>query len=138
VAGADRSRAKWDADLIAGRKKPSHYREDAAGARSMPFVTRTVLGLLAWLAVRAGSNFDFPAAIPAAMEPDNMVRPNRAGRLVPVPDAPETGRSLLAHSALWAAVGVIVLILAAGYVRRRWKSGRRIPSPVSGRDGPRK
>ena len=118
----------------------------------MPFVTRTVLGLLAWLAVRAGSTLGFPhrtislasaipAAIPVAMGPNNMVRANRAGRLVPVPDDPEAGHSLLAHWALWAAVAVILLILAAGYVRRRWKSGRRgerFPSPVSDRDGSRK
>jgi hypothetical protein len=96
----------------------------------MTFVTRTLLGLLAWLAVRAGSNFD--AATPAAAAatgPDNRVLPNRGGWLVPVPEEPEAGRSLLAHSALWAAVGVILLLLAAGYLRRRWRSRRRDGRP---------
>jgi hypothetical protein len=117
----------------------------------MAFVSRTLLGLLAWLAVRAGSSLDFPhktdslasvaTAIPEVVGPNNLVQPNRGGWLVPVPDEPEAGRSLVVHSALWAAVGVIVLLLAAGYVRRRWKSGRRggqFPSPVSDRDRSRK
>ena len=110
----------------------------------MGFVTRSLLGLLAWLAVRAGSSLDFAGRailIPAAMGPNNSVRPNRAGRLVPVPDDAEAGRSLLAHWALWGAVALIVLVLAAGYVRRRWKSGGRpgrLSWPVWHRDGSRK
>ncbi len=54
------------------------------------------------------------------------VGPNRAGRLVPVPeDGMESGfaRTLLAHWVLWIAVALVLLALAAGYVRRRWKGG---------------
>lgn len=56
------------------------------------------------------------------------VGPNRAGRLVPVPDdgmEPGFVRTLLAHWALWVAVALILLALAAGYARRRWKGGGR-------------
>jgi hypothetical protein len=56
------------------------------------------------------------------------VGPNRAGRLVPVPDngmEPGFARTLLAPWALWAAVALILLALAAGYLRRRWKGGGR-------------
>jgi hypothetical protein len=114
----------------------------------MAFVTRTVLGLVAWLAVRAGARFDLPggaypmpSAATAGPVPATPVLPNRAAWLVPVPDDPEAGRSLVAHWALWAAVALILLILAVGYVRRRWKSGERpawFPWPTSNRDGPRK
>jgi hypothetical protein len=55
------------------------------------------------------------------------VAPNRAGRLVPLADdgmEPSFLRSLLAHWALWGAVGLILLALAAGYLRRRWKVRR--------------
>jgi hypothetical protein len=53
------------------------------------------------------------------------VGPNRAGRLVPLPDdgmEPGLLRSLLAHWMLWGAVALILLALAAGYLRRRWKA----------------
>jgi hypothetical protein len=63
---------------------------------------------------------------------EQTVRPNRAGRLVPVPDdgmEPSFLRTLLAHWvahwALWAAVALILLALAAGYLRRRWRAGGR-------------
>ena len=54
---------------------------------------------------------------------------NRAGRLVPVPEdaaETETGTSLDAHWALWAAVTLVILILAIGYIRRRWKGGTAV------------
>jgi len=57
------------------------------------------------------------------------VGPNRAGRLVTVPDngmEPGIARTFLAHWALWAAVAVILLALAAGYLRRRWRGGGRL------------
>jgi hypothetical protein len=63
---------------------------------------------------------------------EQTVRPNRAGRLVPVPDdgmEPSFLRTLLAHWALWAAVALILLALAAGYLRRRWRAGGR-PGPA--------
>ncbi len=69
---------------------------------------RTLVSLLAWLL-------------------GQTVGPNRAGRLVPVPDdrmEPSLARTLLAHWALWAAVALILLALAAGYVRRRSKDRR--------------
>ncbi len=74
------------------------------------------------------------------------VGPNRAGRLVPVPDDRlEQGfaRTLIAHWALWAAVALIVLALAAGYLRRRWRGGTKPGSahsswPGWGRDPGRK
>lgn len=59
---------------------------------------------------------------------EQTVTPNRAGRLVAVPDdgmEPGIARTLLAHWALWAAVALVLLALAAGYVRRRWKTGGR-------------
>ncbi len=59
---------------------------------------------------------------------EQTVAPNRAGRLVPVPDdGMEQGfaRTLIAHWALWVAVALILLALAAGHVRRRWKGGAK-------------
>jgi hypothetical protein len=60
------------------------------------------------------------------------VGPNRAGRLVTVPDngmEPGIARTLLTHWALWVAVALILLALAAGYLRRRWRDGGR-PGPA--------
>jgi polyferredoxin len=67
------------------------------------------------------------------------VGPNRAGRLVTVPeDAMETGvaRTLLAHWVLWAAVALILLALSAGYVRRRWRRARQPGTVRLGRGRP--
>lgn len=122
----------------------------------MSSVMRTLVSLLAWLAVRAGANIALAGpvrshggaadAAPGVVVLGQAVEPNRAGRLVPVPEKalePEVGRSLSAHWALWAAVALIVLILAAGYLRRRWKTGGTVrPTwfhwPVWGRDSWRK
>ena len=94
---------------------------------------RALVGLLAWLAVRAGADIGpaahcwshdcvAGAAIRAA-ELGPQVRPNKAGRLVPLPEeALEADRPLAAHWAFWAAVALVLLIVAAGYLRRRWKA----------------
>ena len=65
---------------------------------------------------------------------------DRAGRLVTVPqDAlePVVTRSLGAHWALWLAVGLVLLILGVGYIRRKWRAQGRdalAGSPGAGRD----
>ena len=44
---------------------------------------------------------------------------------MPVPQErlePEVTRSSATHWALWLAVGVILLILAVGYIRRKWRA----------------
>jgi hypothetical protein len=70
---------------------------------------RILVGLLAWLL-------------------EQTVHPNRAGRLVPVPDdgmEPGFARTLIAHWLLWMAVVLALLALAAGYARRRWRARER-------------
>ncbi len=81
---------------------------------------RMLVSLLAWL---LGQTFG----------------PNRAARLVTVPDdgmePAGIARTLLAHWALWAAVALILLALAAGYLRRRWRGARQPgPARLSGLD----
>jgi hypothetical protein len=97
---------------------------------------RVFVSLLAWLAVRAGAHVGADVgeprhrcsratvanAIPGAAVLGQALQPNRAGRLVPVPNEALPERSLSAHWALWAAVALVVLVLAAGYLRRRWKA----------------
>lgn len=116
----------------------------------MSFVAKTFVNLIAWFAAQAvtgiGRNaMPFAIAVPGAAALGQTVGPNRAGRLVPVQDdtlEPEFGRSLVAHWALWAAVALILLILLAGYLRRRWRaaapSSARLHVPLSGRDRPGK
>jgi hypothetical protein len=94
---------------------------------------RQIVGLLAWLATRAGADIrpwqglrrgSFAGVVPGMAAIGQAVRPDKAGRLVPVPEeALEPQRSLGAHWALWAAVLLVILILAIGYVRRRLKAG---------------
>ncbi|MDP1906951.1 MAG: hypothetical protein Q8K85_01525 [Hyphomicrobium sp.] len=85
---------------------------------------RTLIGLIAWLATRAGADIGIAdAGAPAPWS--DATTADRAGRLVAVPqDAlePEVTRSLGAHWALWLSVGLILLVLAVGYVRRKWRS----------------
>jgi len=100
---------------------------------------RQLVGLLAWLAIRAGADVRHHgcrrrrASLAGAVVPvavlGQAVGPNKAGRFVTVPeDALEPQRSLGgAGWALWAAVLLVVLLLALGYVRRRWKAGGRPP-----------
>ena len=50
---------------------------------------------------------------------------------------PEMARSLGLHWALWLSVGLILLILAVGYVRRKWRArGDERPGRLTWR-GPR-
>jgi len=100
---------------------------------------RALVGLAAWLAIRAGARLhtaarrgreaSVAAAVPSVAILGQTIQADRAGRLVPVDETLEPHRSLGAHWALWAAVVLIVLILAAGYLRRRWKAGWR-PRPA--------
>jgi Tfp pilus assembly protein PilN len=96
---------------------------------------RVFVSLIAWLAVRAGADVGQPRhrygsvavanAIPGGAILSQALSPNRAGRLVPVPEEALPEKSLVSHWALWAAVVLIVLVLAAGYLRRRWKAAGR-------------
>jgi len=100
---------------------------------------RALVGLIAWLAARAGADLGIAAGSPS--EPwSGATNADRAGRLVPVPQdglEPEMGRSLGLHWALWLAVGLILLILAVGYVRRKWRArGDERPGRLTWR-GPR-
>lgn len=77
--------------------------------------------LLEWLATRAGSSLGADAGVRPWEDPSTA---DRAGRLIPAPQEglePEVSRWFGAW-ALWLAVGVILAILLAGYVRRRWRS----------------
>ena len=69
---------------------------------------RTLVGLIAWLAARAGANLGITAAGTPAEPWSGATNADRAGRLVPVPQdglEPEVSRSLGVHWALWLAVG---------------------------------
>ena len=103
---------------------------------------RTLVGLIAWLAARAGADVGIATATAGSpSEPwSGATNADRAGRLVPVPQdglEPEISRSLGLHWALWLAVGLILLILAVGYVRRKWRArGDERPGRLTWR-GPR-
>ncbi len=115
---------------------------------------RALVGLLAWLAIRAGAAIETPgrhwahgSIVATATRLTDLapsVRPDRAGQLVPRPeDALEPNRSLFADWALVAAVALVVVIVAGGYLRRRWKAqvqgrGLRFPWPAWGRHSGRK
>jgi hypothetical protein len=94
----------------------------------------TLVDLIAWLAARAGANLGITAAGTPAEPWSGATNADRAGRLVPVPQdglEPEVSRSLGVHWALWLAVGLILLILAVGYVRRKWRArGEARPVPA--------
>ena len=86
---------------------------------------RTLVDLVAWLAARAGGDFGLTGAGNPLPPGSEATTADRAGRLVPVPQGglePEVTRSLSTHWALWLAVGVVLLILAIGYVRRKWRA----------------
>lgn len=80
-----------------------------------------LLRLLEWFATRARVALDADTSGAPWTGPGTA---DRAGQLVPVPDnsfEPEVGRSL-AGWWLWLAVGVVMLILAGGYIRRKLKA----------------
>jgi hypothetical protein len=82
---------------------------------------RTLIGIVAWLAMRAGADIGSGPPVPGS----DATTADRAGRLVPLPQEalePEVTRSLGAHWALWLSVGLILLILAVGYIRRKWRA----------------
>jgi hypothetical protein len=82
---------------------------------------RTLIDIIAWLAMRAGADIGSGPPVPGS----DATTADRAGRLVPVPQEalePEVTRSLGAHWALWLSVGLILLILAVGYIRRKWRA----------------
>ena len=86
---------------------------------------RTLVAVLEWLAARAGAM----AAAADAGAADGATA-DRAGRLVPVPHdglEPDVSRSLVEHWALWLAVGLVVIIVGMGYVRRRWRARGQMP-----------
>lgn len=114
-------------------------------------IMRTLLALIMWLAARAGADIRWAGATlgdgaPSAVQLAEVTGADRAGRLIPVPQdglEPEVSRSLGAHWALWVAVGLILLILAVGFIRRRWKARGserpgRLPWPAWGRGSARK
>src|ERR1700730_17974481 len=97
---------------------------------------RALVGLLAWLAIKAGAELATPgqrwghaSVFGAATRLGELaapVRPEKAGLLVRVPEeALEPDRSIVAHWALLAAVALVVLIVTGGYLRRRWKAQGR-------------
>jgi hypothetical protein len=86
---------------------------------------RRVVSLIAWLAARAGANVAAARAGSPTAPWSGATDADRAGRLVPVPQQglePEVSRSLGLHWALWLAVGLIVLLLAGGYMHRKWRA----------------
>ena len=87
----------------------------------------TLLSVLQWLAERAGAG----RGMADTARWGGPTTADRAGRLLPVPEdglEQDVSRSLTAHWALWLAVGIVLFIVAAGYVRRRWRAqGARRP-----------
>jgi len=97
---------------------------------------RNPVSLIAWLAKQARASFraagrrtshaSIAVAIPGVAVLGQAIGPDRAGRLVPMPDDTiEQGRSFLTFWIVAAAAALIVALLAAGYLRRRWKAAWR-------------
>jgi len=93
---------------------------------------RTLVSIIAFLATHAGAQVPPPGRDRAAGWEDGGTA-DRAGQLVPVPHEslqPEISRSIWSLPAFWAAVVLILAVLAVGYVRRRVRS-RRANDPLS-------
>jgi hypothetical protein len=101
---------------------------------------RRLVDLVAWLAARAGAGLGVVGAGAPLGPGTGDTTADRAGRLVPVPQEglePEVTRSFATHWALWLAVAIVLLILAVGYIRRKWRAnGAERPSWLT-RRGPR-
>jgi len=122
----------------------------------------TAVDVIAWFAVRAGAKLDASRNIPGdrprrsshgrnvathlgvaapAAGLGAVATPDRAGQLVPMREdalEQEVSRSLVSVGALWAAVGLILLLLVFGYFRRRWRrreGGEALP--IAARNQPR-
>ncbi len=83
---------------------------------------RTLVGVVAWLATRAGTEVDRPGGINRGQLATKTTA-DKAGRLVAVPEEAReqvTAPSLVSYWALGVAAALIFLILAVGYVRR-WR-----------------
>ena len=101
---------------------------------------RTLVDLVAWLAAKAAAELGMVDAGAPLLPGGHDTTADRAGRLVPVPQEglePEVTRSFGTHWALWLAVGIVLLILAGGYIRRKWRApGAERPRWLT-RRGPR-
>ena len=101
---------------------------------------RRLLHVVAWLTARAGTRLGAAGAGGVLARAGEGSTADRAGRLVPVPREgleQDVGRTLTMHWAWWLAVGIVLLILAAGYVRRKWRAtGEGRPERLT-RRGPR-
>ena len=104
-----------------GRPRVSSAQADSAESMEM----RTLVDLVAWLAARAAAELGMVDAGRPLPPGSQDTTADRAGRLVPVPQdglEPEVTRSLGTHWVLWLAVGIVLLILAGGYIRRKWRA----------------
>ena len=76
-----------------------------------------IITLLQWLTLRAGAGAD-------TRKWGGPSTADRAGQLIAAPQdglEPEVGRSFM-HWAVWVAIAIIFVLLAAGYVRRRLRA----------------
>lgn len=86
----------------------------------MRVIFALLTSLLEWLAAEASANLAVKAGTGSVSEAGTA---DRAGQLIAAPREafePEVSRAF-GLWALWAAVGVVLVILVAGYARRRWK-----------------
>ena len=91
---------------------------------------RALVGLLTWLAIKAGADIGRGASLVGSASRVAGLGPAvHPGPGVSIPEkALEPNHPVLAHWALLAAVALVGLIVAGGYLRRRWRAlfeGRR-------------